>query len=108
MIILILYGTNNLIKKGAYLTTGVKDILENFPEFFDRKRRTVKQKANKIEVKEEYKEIYSYLEDDFLSIDEIVQKSGKNIREVINILALMEIDGLIIFDFGKGYRKKEE
>lgn len=100
-------GANNLIKKGAYLTTSYKDILEKFPEFLNRKRRNIGIISNKIIVKREYREIYSCLTNQFFSIDKIAQMSGKNIREVIDIITLMEIDGLVIFDFGKGYKKKE-
>lgn len=97
-------GTNNLIKNGAYLTTSYKDILEKFPEFSKKKKRI---KRNIVVIKKEYKEIYMYLTNEFQSVDKIAQKSGKSVREVINILTLMEIDGLISFDFGKGYKKKE-
>ena len=101
-------GTNNLIKNGAYLTTSYKDILEKFPEFLMRKRRNIKLNHNKITIKKEYKEIYSCLTNQFISIDKIAEMSRKSIREVMGILTLMEIDGLVIFDFGKGYKKMEE
>ena len=77
-----------------------------YPEFLNRKIRTINIKKNKIKVKKEYREIYSCLNDEFLSIDDIVEKSRKNVREVINILTLMEIDGLIEFELGRGYRIK--
>lgn len=99
-------GTNNLIKNGAYLTTSSMDILEMFPEFLNRKRRTIKFKRNNIKVKDEYQEIYSYLGDEFLSVDDVAVISKKSIREVVNILTLMEIDGLVIFELGRGYKIK--
>ena len=77
-----------------------------YPEFLNRKIRTINIKKNKIKVKKEYREIYSCLNDEFLSIDDIVEKSRKSVREVINILTLMEIDGLIEFELGRGYRIK--
>lgn len=85
----------------------IMDILELFPEFLNRKRRNVRIKNNKINVKEEYKKIYDCLSDNFLNIDRIVFESGKDLREVINVLTLMEIDGLVEFKMGIGYRKKE-
>lgn len=98
-------GTNNLIKKGAYLTTSSLDILKDFPEFLLRDVKKTKSKTNTIKIKKEYKEIYSYLTDDYLNIDQISNLSKKNIREIINILTLMEIDGFVTFEIGKGYKK---
>ena len=99
-------GTNNLIKNGAHLVTNSMDILEMYPEFLNRKVRIVNLKKNKIKVKKEYREIYSCLNNEYLSIDDIVEKSRKNVREVINILSLMEIEGLVEFELGRGYRRK--
>lgn len=99
-------GTNNLIKNGAYLTTSYRDILEKYPEFSNREKRNLCIKPSKIKIKPEYKDIYLCLTNEFFSIDEIAQMSGKNVREVINLLTLMEIEGLVIFKFGKGYKKR--
>ena len=100
-------GTNKLIKNGANLITDVYDILELFPQFLNRRRRIEKKKSSKCAIKKEYRKIYSNLNNEFLSIDQIAIKSNKNIREVINKLTLMEIEGLVQFEFGKGYRKME-
>ena len=97
-------GTNKLIKNGAYLTTDVFDILEKYSEFLNRKRRKIKLEKNKIKIKNEYKEIYSYLSSEFQSLDLIAIKSRRNLREVINILTLMEIDGIVEFKVGLGYK----
>lgn len=96
-------GTNNLIKKGAYLTTCYKDIIESYPEFLTKSRR----KEEKITINEEYKDIYKIINNEYFSIDKIAEISGKSIREVINKVTLMELDGLIEFELGKGYRRKE-
>ena len=100
-----------MIKRGAYLTTSYKDILEKYPEFSDRKPRRIKL-TNQIKevktIKQEYKEIYSCLGEGFYSVDKIAELSGRGVREVINKMTLMEIEGLVIFEIGKGYKKKEE
>ena len=98
-------GTNKLIKNGARLITNVYDILENYPEFSNRNKRIIRSQNNKI--KDEYKEIYSCLNDEFTNLDKIVIKSRKTLREVINVLTLMEIDKKVEFKSGLGYRKKE-
>ena len=100
-------GTNKLIKNGAYLTTDIFDILEKYPKFLNKKRRNISIKKNKIKIKKEYKDIYESLSNEFQVLDKIVIKSRKNLRETINILTLMEIDGLVEFKIGMGYRKKE-
>ena len=100
-------GTNKLIKNGANLITDINDILELFPQFLNRRRKTEKKKLNISELKSEYKNIYSCLNDEFLSIDQIAIESKKDVREVINKLTLMEIEGLVQFEFGKGYRRME-
>lgn len=99
-------GTNKLIKKGAYLTTNYKDVIKNIPEFLNKKRKNTEKIVSKIII-DEYKDIYSCLTNEFFSIDKISMISGKNIREVINTITLMEIDGLVEFELGKGYRRKE-
>lgn len=99
-------GTNNLIKKGAHLTTDYRDIIKNIPEFSKRKRQIVSKKISQsIDIK--YKEIYSFLTNEFYSIDKIAEITGKPVREVINEITLMEIEGLVEFEIGKGYRRKE-
>ena len=97
-------GTNKLIKNGACLTTDAFDILEKYPEFLNRKRKNFEIKKNKTRIKKEYKDIYKVLNSEFQVLDKIVIKSGKNLREVINILTLMEIDGIIEFKTGLGYK----
>lgn len=101
-------GTNNLIRNGAYLITSVKDILEVLPEFSNRKIRNIKAKNTNRQVKEEYRQIYYCLKNEFINVDKISEMSGKDIRETIEILTLMEIDGLVEFEIGRGYKKKEE
>ena len=113
-------GTNNLIKNGAYLITSGMDILEMYPKFLNRKKRKINLKNNLIEnnliknnqikdnkLKNTYNKIYSCLSNEFLSIDLLARKSKKTLREVINIITLMEIDGLVEFEFGKGYKIKD-
>lgn len=96
-------GTNNLIKNGAKLVTDAVDILENYPQFINRK---VKNECDK-KINEEYKKIFfNIFSDNFLSIDEIIKKTGMPTREVITKLTLMELEGIVEQEIGKGYRRK--
>ena len=96
-------GTNKLIKNGAYLITSGMDIIKDFSEFSNRKKRNFVD----LKIKKEYVEIYKCLSNNFTNIDEISLKSGYPIRDVISILTLMEIDGIVSFELGKGYFKKK-
>lgn len=97
-------GTNNLIKNGAKLVTGPVDILKNYPNLLTKKTQFLKEKN----VKEEYKEIYEVLLfDKYLSVDEIILKTGIATRDAITKITLMELEGIIEQKVGKGYRKKQ-
>ena len=97
-------GTNNLIKNGAKLVTGPVDILKNYPNFLKRKVNFSKEKI----VKDEYKEIYeALLFDKYLSLDEIISKTGIATRDLTIKITLMELEGIIEQKSGKGYRKKQ-
>lgn len=96
-------GTNNLIKDGANLITEAVDILKSYPQF---KKYEVKNCKN-INIKKEYKNIFSVIFfDKYLSLEEIIKKTGMPTREVITQLTLMELEDLVEVQIGKGYRRK--
>jgi DNA processing protein len=96
-------GTNNLIKSGAKLVTEAVDILENYPQLLNKERRN----NNLQKVKEEYKKIFfAIFSDKYLSLDEIILKTGMPTREVITKLTLMELEEIVEQEIGKGYRRK--
>ena len=78
-------------------------VLENYPQFINRKvKEECVQKIN-----EEYKKIFfNIFSDNFLSVDEIIRKTGMPTREVITKLTLMEIEGIVEQEIGKGFRRK--
>lgn len=99
-------GTNNLIKKGAILSTSAEELLTNYPQFANKKRKTIHKKSKikeNIKIKEEWKEIIDILEDKILSIEELQFKTGKSIRELMKDLSEMEIYGIIKQEIGTGY-----
>lgn len=100
------YGTNKLIKNGAYLVMEAEDIFEQFPEFFLRKRKNIEK--NKSYGNSEFGNIYNILSDSPKSIDEIVLKTKMSVVEVMQKLTLMELEDMVIQEIGKGFKIKKE
>lgn len=96
-------GVNKFIKDGAILVTEINDILEFYPQFINKKRKTISAKK----MKSEYSQIYQILSQRNHTLDEILKKvKNKSLREITNILTLMELEDLIIQDLGNGYKIK--
>ena len=94
-------GVNNLIKKGAILTTNIEDILINYPQFMDRKRITYKKKS--IYIKLEYLEIYNCIKDTGKYIDELLIEKKKEFKDIIVTITNMELEGIIYKDIDGRY-----
>lgn len=89
-------GVNNLIKKGAILTTEIDDILKRYPQFANKLRIECNRKTIKSEkTKKEYQELYNLIEKGINDIDSILEKSQLDIKAVLTKLTNMEIEGLI-------------
>lgn len=99
-------GVNKLIQEGAKLVTNIEDIMFYFPQFMAQLGKTKVQKQLSFwEVKEEYQEIVEILQNRILSIEEIVQKTKtQNLRETLNLLINMELDGILVQEIGVGYK----
>lgn len=80
-----------LIEKGARLVVSPDDILK---EFNVKKSVTKDHQEFKGLTKEEIK-IVQLLENEALSFDEIVRKSGSNLSKTATLLSMMEIKGII-------------
>lgn len=87
-------GVNRMIKEGAILTTCIEDIFINYPQFMNRKWKEVSR------IKKEYKKIYEILEDGECTIDELLEKTKYNIKEIIKVLSSMELDNIVINEMG--------
>lgn len=83
-------GTNNLIKSGAKLVTGIQDILEelNFSQTAE-----IKQAVLKIPENKEEEIILAILSDIPLHIDNIAKHSALGMAATSSTLAMMEIKG---------------
>lgn len=96
-------GVNHLIKEGAIMTISVKDIISEIPEF----QNLVKPvPVNNSFIKKEYRRIYSILNEEPITLDEISIKTNNSIQATLNLLSLMELDDLIEEIVGAGYVRK--
>ena len=94
-------GTNRLIKKGAMLVTSVEDILKYY------KKEVIPQiQEMKVEIPEEYRQVYEIISEESISSDEISRKIKVNIREVNTILTMLELEGFIESLPGNCYKRK--
>lgn len=102
-------GVNRLIQEGAKLVTDIDDVMSHFPQFMHKLGKTrIEKQISFWDVKEEYCEIVEILKNGNLSLDEITQNTkSKNLRETLNLLINMELEGIVINEIGIGYRLKE-
>lgn len=80
----------------------VDDILKHFPEFFCRFRKNIQR--NKNIGNSEFQNIYNILSDTPISADKIALMTKTDIKEVIQKITLMEIEGIVFHEIGKGFR----
>ena len=96
-------GVNKLIQEGAILVTEIEDIIKHYPQIMSKRWKTIYQER---EIKEEYKQIYNILEEGPSGLEELVIKiENRTIREIMNILSKMELEGIIKQEIGVGYKK---
>lgn len=100
-------GTNRLIQEGANIVMNTEDIIKEF-SFLSYKvpseeKEIPKLPTRKICKNQEYNQIYQQITENPISLNEIYQKSNKNITEINNILLMLELDGYIEKIVG-GYR----
>lgn len=96
-------GTNRLIRKGAKIVTNAEDIIKEFS--FLEYKTPQKDKEMKIQTQihsqrkicknKDYNEIYQFITEEPISLNEIHQKSNKEITEINNILLMLEIEEYI-------------
>lgn len=87
-------GVNELIKKGAILTTKIEDILNYYPKFNVIPK---KQTINKINT--EYEKIINILEEGEKSIQELILLSNIKISDMFEILMNMELENIIFKNY---------
>lgn len=92
-------GTNRLIREGAKIVTTTKDIIEEF-SFIQYKELRKEKETQTHEIRKtcsnkEYNEIYKYITEKPISLNEIHRKSNKSMNEINNILLMLELEGYV-------------
>ncbi|MCX7965278.1 MAG: DNA-processing protein DprA [Syntrophorhabdaceae bacterium] len=82
-------GANRLIKEGARLIEGIEDILANcFPDV-----GVISE--NKVDMDEDESYIYNLIGHEKTHIDEVIEKSGRQTKEVMAIITRLEMKEVI-------------
>lgn len=101
------FGSNELIKKGAKLTSNINDILEELNLKIDVINPEIGESgASEINISNEEKQILNILETEPQDLDKIIQKSKMRPQDVISTITLLEIKGLIKNLGGNNYIRK--
>lgn len=85
-------GTNKLIKDGGELVTDILDILKYYD--ISEVLKTTNIEEN-IEIPEEYRECYKFIQREAINSSQISKLTNKNISEVNTILTMLELEGFI-------------
>ncbi len=90
-------GTHRLIKQGAKLVEHAQDILEelHWEEPFKPKEEEPQKTAGIAVLSQQEKQVWDFLSDEPLHVDEITRKSEIGISRILSLLLQMELKGLI-------------
>ena len=93
---------------GVIITTEVEDILKCFPQFINKKRKTLSKIEKNLKTYNlKYEKIINILKDESKCLDKILMSSEFERTELINILFEMQLEGLIEERIGDGYVLKK-
>lgn len=87
-------GVNELIRKGAILTTKIEDILKYYPNFNKASKKIIIRKLNS-----NYEKIINILEEGEKSMQELIVLSDIKISEIFGILTNMELENIIFKNY---------
>ena len=96
-------GTNKLIRQGATLVTSTKEIIEEFKFLNYKEIENIEEDNKKKFENKEYQKIYELIESGAVTINQICKKSGRTVKDINNILLMLEIEGYITKSVG-GYK----
>ncbi len=103
------WGTNWLIKSGAKPVTDWEDVVEGLPLYVKEKVLVCKPEktAKDLRLNSQEKKIYDLLKpDSMIHVDEIVERSGLSVSEVLSELLKLELNGMIDQNPGKYFQRK--
>lgn len=99
--------TNELIKKGANLTTDINDILSCYPDIKFYKKKIVKKEVI-IDIPQELLNVYKTINDNPKNVNEIAKESNLSISEVNYKITLLQINNAIIELPGQKYVRRTD
>lgn len=92
-------GTNRLIQEGAKIVTCVEDIIKEFPLLEYKvplKKKEIKAKEQrKVCKNKKYNQIYQFITEQPISLNEVYKKSKESVTEINHILLMLELEGYI-------------
>ena len=97
--------TNELIQKGAKLTTDISDILNTYKNINFQKRQPIN---NNIDIPQELLKIYKEINNNPIGINELVRKTGLTISEINYKTMLLQIENKIIELPGQRFIRNNE
>lgn len=89
------YGTNRILKKGGILVTEAKDIIENFPELDYEQISLTTKEINPCFIQKEYLPVYREIQKNKKDINDICRTLQMPIKEINNILFMLELENYI-------------
>ena len=99
--------TNELIQKGAKLTTDISDILNTYKNINFQKRQPINNNFN-IDIPQELLKIYKEINNNPIGINELVRKTGLTISEINYKTMLLQIENKIIELPGQRFIRNNE
>ena len=101
-------GTNNLIKEFAEIVTNPKDILKKYGMTeYNNKEENSSFICEKQDIPDKYKQIYQIVKNKPIDIDEIIRKSTFSLKEVMQKLTILELEGKIKKISGNRYIRED-
>jgi DNA processing protein len=100
-------GTNQLIKDGAKMITGIQDILDELhlflPDIEKDYDKQMKRKKQVFHLSEEEKKIVACLETEPLHVDVLLRQTGFSMKDLNACLMMLELQGVLESMPGKMY-----
>ncbi len=101
-------GTNNLIKEFAKIVTEPEDILKEYGLITESAEEKEKKLIDEsYDIPEEYREIYQIIKDTPVDVNEIVRQGKFNLKEVMQKLTMLELEGRVRRVSGNRYIREE-
>lgn len=96
-------GTNKLLCNGEKCVLSADDIIKYYPNIIKRKKATDKKE---ICLNKDLQNVYNSFKNNKLTVDEICNKTGEDIKSILRKLTILEMQGYVVQYPGKIFSKK--